>query len=550
VTLLVNGADRTTDLRAGRAPCLLAPLPAGGVPTARVLLTFGSKLPEPGKEPETIGLLFDLLAPAGLAPEWAPGAPHKVEPPAVLTWWYRFADGDGQEAFHSFDSDAVTDGTGGLRRPGIVRLRRPGGWLAEPRLKDSEPFRYALEVRAERAQYTSWPRVRGIVPNAVRGEHRSTVELNEQTAPQLGEQLRAWRREPGLTLILPGADPTTGRLPLAEGASLTLYEFDGQPQEWTPVDDLSTYGPKDRVFVVDRPRATLRFGDGLQGRLPVPDQPPRFCLRYQIGGGPAGNVAASIVWGPPKQPPQAKLSAINAVPAAGGAEPETLGQTGDRLAEELRRPTRAVTAADYEQLATHVPGVAIRRAHAVAGAHPAHPGVNVPGAVTVYVVPDLPAGIDGEPLAACPGEDLAAPVADDAALARVQKHLDGARLLTQEVFVLQATYQEVTLAVAVSGRPSDAARQRGRIADALGRYLHPLWGGDDGSGWPFGADVSPSALLRVVQESLDKGLQVQSVTVSAPPAAGTPPCQDVRIRPSLLVALRDVSVRFGAGGVP
>jgi hypothetical protein len=37
-----------------------------------------------------------------------------------------------------------------------------------------------------------------------------------------------------------------------------------------------------------------------------------------------------------------------------------------------------------------------------------------------------------------------------------------------------------------------------RTLDALNEYLHPLKGGEDGGGWPFGGMLRYAALLRVV----------------------------------------------------
>ena len=41
----------------------------------------------------------------------------------------------------------------------------------------------------------------------------------------------------------------------------------------------------------------------------------------------------------------------------------------------------------------------------------------------------------------------------------------------------------------------------GRLAAALDRFFHPLAGGPEGGGWPFGRDVYRSEVLQVLDET-------------------------------------------------
>jgi hypothetical protein len=38
------------------------------------------------------------------------------------------------------------------------------------------------------------------------------------------------------------------------------------------------------------------------------------------------------------------------------------------------------------------------------------------------------------------------------------------------------------------------------VRDALDRFFHPLAGGPEGTGWPFGRDVYRSEVLQVIDE--------------------------------------------------
>jgi len=99
------------------------------------------------------------------------------------------------------------------------------------------------------------------------------------------------------------------------------------------VPDLSLSGPTDRVFVVDRARSEISFGDGLTGRLPVTNPKSDVTVSYEAGGGTAGNVGEGLFWEAragkdSDQPPN--FTAVNLAPGDGGAESETLGLAKER----------------------------------------------------------------------------------------------------------------------------------------------------------------------------------------------------------------------------
>jgi predicted phage baseplate assembly protein len=148
----------------------------------------------------------------------------------------------------------------------------------------------------------------------------------------------------------------------------------------------------------------------------------------------------------------------------------------------LKARGRAVTAEDFELLALETPAP-VRRAKALALHHPGFPEFDVPGAVTVIVVPDVPGP---------------APRPAEATLQLVCRQLNAHRLITTEVFVVGPVYRRVRLVgdVVVRG-DADLALVRQALADRLASWLHPLTGGDDGLGWPFGGTIYASSLYRV-----------------------------------------------------
>ncbi|MFF8958576.1 baseplate J/gp47 family protein [Streptomyces sp. NPDC014894] len=232
--------DRTADLRARRGVPLLAS--DGSAARARFTLPLTGALPAPGP----LSLLVEIDAPAASVPSWLPGATEGVPPPARLTWsWFR----PGTDVTGAFEE--VEDGTAGLRRSGVVRLRPPSGWTTRDR---------GLLLSTPAATFTVPPRLLQLAVNVSAARHR-----REHTADgaDLAAQLGAWLKLPGRRLVLPDA---AGRL---LEAALRLAG-----EEWRPEPDFTFGSPTERVFLLDRAEGALVFGDGLTGRIPRPDTAP------------------------------------------------------------------------------------------------------------------------------------------------------------------------------------------------------------------------------------------------------------------------------------
>ncbi|MEU6116029.1 putative baseplate assembly protein [Streptomyces sp. NPDC047117] len=161
--------------------------------------------------------------------------------------------------------------------------------------------------------------------------------------------------------------PAAGLLPDARAALPAVRIEDGE-HTWEPRRDLLNSGPRDRHFVgelEDDGRIALRFGDGRYGARPEPGS--RLTLHYRLGGGTAGNVGAEainhLVLSRPAEEsdggdPMPVAGVRNPLPAVGGAEPEPVEQVRQLAPLDLKRTRRrAVTAADYAELASALPGV-------------------------------------------------------------------------------------------------------------------------------------------------------------------------------------------------
>ncbi|GAA2431348.1 putative baseplate assembly protein [Streptomyces macrosporus] len=142
---------------------------------------------------------------------------------------------------------------------------------------------------------------------------------------------------------------------------------------WEPRRDLLDSGPRDRHFVgelEDDGRLALRFGDGHHGARPEPGSVLE--VHYRLGGGPAGNVGAEAInhlvlrrdgRDVDAGEPMPVAGVRNPLPAVGGTAPEPVERVRRLAPLDLQRVRlRAVTAEDYAELASALPGV--RRAAA------------------------------------------------------------------------------------------------------------------------------------------------------------------------------------------
>lgn len=517
--LWIGGRERGGDLRQGRVLRLLPDHEADA--GTRIELPLQAPPPTTG----WFGLWLQLRTPGAIASQWSPDAVAAVPPPAEASWWYRAQDG----RLRRF---TVGDGTGGLRRSGIVRFQLPSDWTPEPGTQV-----YALHLQADAKAHAAPPRISALAINAVLARHARPSGWQSTRAdwlPLAGNVVRLDEQMAG--------DADRGLPPLETGCVLCLRERDGRWHRWRSAASLHAAGPGTRAFVVDRERALLQFGDGLRGRLPVlaKQAGPNVRFHCWIGGGSAGAAGPSPA-GEWDWQGGAKATARNLVATDGGAPAETLDEARERAAAGLAERTRAVTGPDFEAIARNTPGVAVRRAHAAIGRHPQQPCIPVPGAVTVFIVPDVPRE-DLDPELVEPAF-VAAPRADAGMLAAVQARLERTRLVGTEVFVGVPRYRAIRLEAVLEGDLHAASGLRHEARQRLQRYLDPLEGGDEGTGWPFGEPVRVSVMLRELQRLVGRQARVASVAIGIDGQAPAESCRAVEIGPDDLVWLQDLALR-------
>jgi predicted phage baseplate assembly protein len=204
----------------------------------------------------------------------------------------------------------------------------------------------------------------------------------------------------------------------------------------------------------------------------------------RAGGGGAGNLPAGRlkdVTGATDAPVAGKITAVQALPATGGQDAETLAQAERRIPSFLAHRDRAVSAADFAALTYETPGVRVGRVEVLPGLRPATFDAQMPGVVSVLVLPAQD-GLTGP-----------APRADRRLIEAVHGWLEPRRLIGTELYVVGPAYVPIGVSVAVEIRPGfDREATLMAVREAVRRYLWPLPPGgpfESTTGWPLGRPV-------------------------------------------------------------
>lgn len=466
-----------------------------------------------------VHLYARVPAPDGPPSPDSRGDPEKVydlPPPAEIVW----------EVFDAATwqpVSALLDETDGFTRSGRIVLRGPGSTAKLSTRGDVSTALYWIRARVARGSWEKAPKLDAILSNAV-GAEEHVSHKNEILGRSLGVPDQAFTLSQ--TPVLPRHLPETviagdGRVVKVRSLKLEVDEGHG-PVPWQEVDDFLKSGPEDRHFMLNRATGLVTFGNGEKGLIPPVFTPAGglgniVARDYRSGGGRRGNLPANVITTIQSYLPGVQ-SATNPYPATGGADEETVGAAKARAASEIAANGRAVTAEDFETLAL---AAGVRRAKAMALSHPRYPGVEVPGSVTVIVVPD---------------GDAPNPMPSAHTLAKVARHLDGLRLVSTELHVAAPTYNEVRIeAEVVVGPTANPQTVREDLEARLNAFLHPLTGGPDGLGWGFGANVIYSDLYRIVLDTRDILRLADGQLAVRINGELAPFCRDIEICPGELV---------------
>ncbi len=142
-------------------------------------------------------------------------------------------------------------------------------------------------------------------------------------------------------------------------APVAAVSLTGDGETWISVPDLlasERFAPHVVIEPGTAPgRAYARFGDGVLGRAPTEGAP--FTARIRHGGGPRGNLGAGAIAHIVTQDGDGIESLENPVAATGGTAPEPRRAVHVAAPQGFRVSRRAVTVADYTDVAARHPAV-------------------------------------------------------------------------------------------------------------------------------------------------------------------------------------------------
>ncbi|MCL3861860.1 putative baseplate assembly protein [Actinotalea sp. K2] len=377
-----------------------------------------------------------------------------------------------------------SDSTGGLNRNGEIVLLVP---------QAHEPLTLGGTV-------AHWLRVRLVHPAPGQPTYNASPRIAALRADVVGVTVPAehatstGQENLGRSTGVPAQQFRVGSVPVAarredERVRVVVGEV---VTDWTEVGDFSLSGPTDLHVVWESTTGTVRFGPRIRypdgtvrqhGAVP-PDGAVVQVTGYRYGGGARGNVGARTLSSLRSTVPFVG-GVVNLHPAGGGVDAETVTEAKVRGPLTLRTGQRAVTAGDFERL-TRETSVEVARARCL-------PATQTPnGAVRVLVVPQL-------------RTDPRTHRIDDFALSEpllrsISDVLDARRTVGVAVEVGTPYYQGVSVAAlvkALPGRPAALVRQR--ALDVVDRYVNPLTGGPDGTGWPFEHEISAASIGQLIE---------------------------------------------------
>ncbi len=375
-------------------------------------------------------------------------------------------------------------------------------------------------------------RIKGIYPNAVWARQVQTV--NNETLGSGTGQPSQWLRFQQFPVLegevvqvreLDGAQANVGFPALTEqlteagipdSAIRTVTDArSGLITEvwvtWFGQPNFYFSGPDDRHYVLNRATGRIIFGDGVNGMLPTAGNSNIVSYLYQAGGGLAGDVAAGAI--NQLLSGASARSVTNPAAAEGGADTEPAANVSWRGPQVLRHRGAALAAADYESLALQAsPGVAIARCLPATDANlrPA------PGWVTLIVVPR---SLDPEP---APSYELKQEVLAYIA-ARAPAAVEAGR-----ISIIAPNYLAVGVSATVAARTiSQSGVVKAAVVSALSQFLHPVYGGPSGRGWPFGRNVFLSDVASLLEgvDGVDyvQGLELLLDLIPSGDAVTVPP---------------------------
>ena len=412
----------------------------------------------------------------------------------------------------------IKDGTADLTASGIIGFQAPSDAVPQvlfSQLTGGKPL-YWYRARLQSGTYAPAPRLKAVVLNTVMADNQQTAHADWVLASGSGEPdqratiLRRpvlagdiWIRENEVpseierdALLQELAEQAIERgVPYVPKLDDVVRILDGGDREiwvrWQRVPNFHVSGLRSRHYTLEAVTGEVTFGNGRDAGLTPPIGKDNIVVRgLRTGGREAANRVAT-----PLAIKELKTSlpfvdkVFNLSGAVGGADPWSLEQIFELGPQAIKNRGRAVTTEDYVWI-TLENFSQVKRAKCLANVEPRDGKLAFkPGAVSVIVVPK---GTEAMPQ---PSKSL---------LRRIEEFLGrqalGAIADAKDIHALPPAYRPVAIAAKVHPeKPEDASLIERRVVQALNGFFHPLTGGEQNDGWPFGRSVFISEVFAVIE---------------------------------------------------
>ncbi len=366
----------------------------------------------------------------------------------------------------------------------------------------------AARRRPEERFYDGSPIVHGFRPQSIGGMVTATHSFEV-----IGEDLGRSDGNPAQHFSLLSPPILPRRLSGDDPETIEVDRGDGTFERWTEVEDFANSSPTDSHFLVDSLNGEVRFGPRIHepsgqeqqyGRIPPKDRLIRF-TRYRSGGGAVGNVGRGTLNVPKSSSGLTYVKWVNNLsPATGGRDRETLEAYKIRGPRLVRTREVAVTRSDFEFLAREASPQAAR-VSCIPVAATASSNGSIPKHVRLLLVPAVPTTDEY-----VPRSQLELPDEVRRELCRrVRAYLEERCPLTTELVVGLPDYHWVSVRakLVIRARPDLEAKDRearrvqlqNEARRLLYKFIHPVTGGPDGSGWPFGKSLTLGDVYPILQ---------------------------------------------------
>lgn len=425
-------------------------------------------------------------------------------------WKWEASTGNENRLWSECTIESTHNTMGGMSRTGTIQIFLP----AMGRMTVKEDSLYWVRVRVDHSRN---PADTGLYKKPPLLYQIVAVDALGCTIPAIhseiieNEMIGVSDGTPGQRFYL----ESTPVLPRQRQERLSVQLSDVEWGIWREVHHFGDSSVTDCHYTLDSITGELRLGPAIQQRDgtihqfgAVPPPGARLVMRcYRYGGGIEGNVQVNEINTLKTSIPYVS-SIRNREKASGGLNPQPLDDAILKIPQYLRSRERAVTAEDFEYIAQEKCSNLFGRVKCL------QPMImEQPGQATGDGPSDRHTYIDLRviPQAINPRnpqrDELLLPDAElNPKIEQLQRNLDQYRLLTTRIRIRLPNYEWVSVDVRVNripGVPNSTVEEF--ILRRLYRFLNPLVGGSNETGWPFGKSLHKSEVHQfLIQPSVER----------------------------------------------